>query len=182
MENTKIENFKKLATAGMFLALTFFAIIIQIPIPATFLKLDFSVAIILLSLKYTKVVYTFFIAIIAPFILFFVGGEIIGITFLVFLNVIVIIFQLFFENFFLKKIKSKKLIFFMYFLLFFCLTIILSFANIFIFTPAYYNFDYQIIFDNFAKLFFITIFFNLFKLVLNYFFYFFLLNNFYNLK
>lgn len=182
MENAQIKNFKKIATAGIFLALTFIAIIIQIPIPATFLKLDFSIAIILLSIKYTKIIYTILIAIVSPFILFFVGGEIIGIIFLVFLNLIVIFFQLIFERFIFKKAKTKLILFLYYFLLIVILTILVSFVNAIIFTPAYYNFDYVFIFDNFFKILFFAILFNAFKLFLNYFFYFFLLNNFYNLK
>lgn len=181
MENAQIKNFKKISTAGIFLALTFIAMIIQIPIPATFLKLDFSIAIILLSIKYTKIIYTILIAIISPFILFFVGGEIIGIMFLVFLNLIVISFQIFFEKFFLKYSKTKLILFCEYFLLIIVLVILISFINTLIFTPAYYNFDYVFIFDNFFKIFFFAILFNFFKLSLNYFFYFFLLNNFYNL-
>lgn len=182
MENTQIKNFKKIATAGIFLALTFVAIIIQIPIPATFLKLDFSIAIILLSIKYTKIIYTILIAIVSPFILFFVGGEIIGITFLVFLNLTVIFFQITFEKFFFKKAKTKLILILDYLLLIFILVILVSFINAIIFTPAYYNFDYDFIFANFFKILFFAFLFNIFKLSLNYFFYFFLLNNFYNLK
>ncbi|BDV02780.1 ECF transporter S component [Candidatus Hepatoplasma crinochetorum] len=181
MDNN-IKIFREITTAGIFLSLVFLFIIIQIPIPATFFKLDFSISILLLSLKYTKLIYSYLIATISPFILFFVGGEIIGILFLVFLNLITITFHIIFEKKIFKLSNNKKFLIFNYILLVGLIIIIISFINLFIFTPAYYNFDYEFIFDNFWYFFAITFSFNLFKISLNYIFYLLLLNNFVDFK
>lgn len=181
MDNN-IKIFREIATAGIFLSLVFLVIIIQIPIPATFFKLDFSITVLLLSLKYTKLIYCYLIAIIAPFILFFVGGEIIGILFLVVLNLITITLHIIFEKRVFNLSKNKRYLIFNYILLVSLIIIFVSFINLFVFTPAYYNFDYNFIFDNFWYLFAITFSFNILKLSLNYIFYLLLLNNFSNFK
>ncbi len=159
----------QIALTGIFLALSTLFALIQIPI-VSFLSLDFSILIILISTNFLKNRNVIIISIFSPlFMMFFRGDDIIGVIFLIVTNLFIsFIFKLiFYEK---KEIKVFKYFAYSIGLVVF-ISMVLTFLNIILFTPAYYGFDYGAVYENINWFFYVLLPFNIFKFSLVFFFY-----------
>ncbi len=151
----------QIALTGMFLALTTLFEIIQIPV-VSFLNLDFSILIILISISFLEFKYVSIVSIFSPlFLLLFRTGDVVGVSFLIVANLLVSF------SFWLTINKRKEITIPGYLtyslLLVIVISFILTFLNIVIFTPAYYGFDYSVVFENIIWFFSVLLPFNLLK-------------------
>ncbi len=130
------------------LLLSFSIVLIMFPIPIYgFISVDFSLSIILISKLYISFRKTLFLAFITPIfsVFSFFPTDIIGILILMVIFIISIFLFSEKDNFLLFTMKTISLLFF------------ISFFNILIFYPIYFN-GYKIFLNNFWKVFFIIVF------------------------
>lgn len=164
--NSNNDNYllmREIAYTGIFLSLTLVFTMIQIPI-YSFLRLDVSIAILLIAREFISFKKVILIGIVAPFGLFLTYfGEIVGISILILLNIFVIFAH---EYFFIDKNWKTRII--SATLIVITVSLIFTFLNIILFTPIYYSFDYQLIWDNIELFFIIILPFNLLKLTIDY--------------
>ncbi len=159
----------QIALTGIFLALSTLFALIQIPI-VSFLSLDFSILIILISTNFLKYRNVIIISIFSPlFMMLIRGNDIIGMVFLIVANLFIsFIFRLVFSKD--EEIKVFKYSVYSIGLVIF-ISVVLTILNIILFTPAYYGFDYVAIYENINWFFYVLLPFNIFKFSLIFFFY-----------
>ncbi|BDV02279.1 MAG: hypothetical protein HPAVJP_1680 [Candidatus Hepatoplasma vulgare] len=157
------KKLNQIILAGIFLSLSSLLILIQIPI-FSFLKLDFSLVIILIAESYLSFSLSLFIGFFSPVVILIAYGDPIGMLFLMLLNIIVILFHhLFYSS------KNKKNLFISSIIIILVTSVVVSFINIFIFVPLFYGFSYINDFLSMWLYWLLILSFNIGKLLLIYF-------------
>lgn len=121
--------------AGIFLSLSSLLILIQIPI-FSFLKLDFSLVIILIAEAYLSFSLSLLIALFSPVVILIAYGDPIGMLFLIILNLVVVLI-----HHFIYLYKNKFKIFFSSLIIILITSLLVSFINVFVFVPLFYGYS-----------------------------------------
>ena len=158
------KDLKKLSLASMFFALCSVLVIFQIPV-YSFLNLDFSLFALIIAVRFVGYRIAILIAIAFPWfaMLSYLPADFIACLILITLNLSTLFFDYLFRE--VTKVKNQWA---SGILTSISATLTVTLLNVLVFTPAYFNFDYEIVFQAFWYYFFMYLGFNFCKISLNY--------------
>lgn len=156
-------DIKKITLTSLFLALCSTLVILQIPV-YLFLNVDFSLVALLLAIRFVGYRNSFLIALIYPWFAMFsyLPADLVAVAILITLAVLVICFDFIFKKIIKNEYAAAASIILV-------TTITITLLNVFLFTPMYYDFNYELIFKQFWYWFFMYLGFNSIKLSICYF-------------
>ncbi len=145
----EVNSTKKVVLTGLFISIASMLAWMQIPVPflSPFLTIELSLIAILIARRYIGLGYTLIVSVVAPWATmttFWAASDPIGVIILIFVNVIVVLFDWLFT----RDNTNVKVTYPMAFIVLIISTIVIVVFNLLLFTPLYYKFDWDTLFSD----------------------------------